>query len=101
MVTKVTDENYEEFINSDLVLLNIKAEWCGPCRALSPIIDELSEELDIRVGRVNIDENPKIVEKLGIRSVPTTFLYKNGQIVERHVGTTSKIELISLIELHN
>jgi thioredoxin 1 len=102
MVTKVTDENYSGFIDSGIVVLNFKAEWCGPCRALSPIIDELSNNYEnVRVGRVNIDENPNIVESLGIRSVPTTIIYKNGEIIEKHVGNASILLFKSLIDKHN
>ena len=94
MAKEFTDKNFEtEVINSETpVLVDFWAEWCGPCKNLSPIIEELSTEYGekVKIGKLNVDENSDISTKYGIRSIPTLLLFKNGEIVEKHVGATSK-----------
>lgn len=99
--TELLDINYNEFIkNNPLVLVDIHAIWCGPCRQISPIVDELSVEFvgSLSVGKLDADKNPKIIEELGIRSIPTLIFYKNGEIVERLVGSTTKSKLSEIIK---
>jgi thioredoxin 1 len=101
MTTKVTDENYAGFIENGTVLLDIKAEWCGPCRQISPIVEELSNEYEgVKIGKMDADENKETMSILGIRSIPTLIVFKDGQIMERHTGMIQKPQLKSLIDKH-
>jgi len=89
MALELNYENFEEIISSDkLVLVDFWAEWCGPCKILGPIIDELSLEYADRaiIGKVNVDSCPDLAMEYGIRNIPTLLLFKNGQIVDRHSG---------------
>ena len=101
-ITELTDSNYNDFTKNDLVLIDIHAVWCGPCKQLSPIIDEISVEFNGRlsVGKLDADKCPNTVSELGIRSIPTLVLYKNGEIVERKNGLTTKQKLSEMIENH-
>ncbi|MDO9399295.1 MAG: thioredoxin [bacterium] len=98
-----TDQNFQEEVenNVELALVDFSAPWCGPCRLLSPIIDEITEEYkdkNIKIGKVNIDESQIVTEKYQIMSVPTIILFKNGKIVEQINGCCSKDNLIELID---
>jgi thioredoxin 1 len=93
MALIVTDENYKEVIGGDKpVVLDFWAEWCGPCRMVGPIIDELSKEFDgkVLIGKVDVDENNNIVAEYGIRNIPTVLMFNKGQIVDKQVGAASK-----------
>ena len=98
-VLKLTDENFEnEVLNSDKVcLVDFYADWCGPCKMMSPIIEEIADELGdkVKVGKVNSDENMELAEKYQIMSIPTIMIIKNGQIVKTFVGVTNKEEIIN------
>jgi thioredoxin 1 len=101
MTINVTDENYAGFIESGTVLLDIKAEWCGPCKQISPIVEELSNEYDdVKIGKMDADINKETLNLLGIRSIPTLIVFKDGQIMERHTGMIQKSQLKSLIDKH-
>jgi len=101
MAVKVTDSNYKEFISTGVALIDIWAPWCGPCKIVGPIIDSLSNEYDnVKIGKLNADENSETPQQLGVRSIPTILIYKDGEIVERHVGGASKDQLKSLIDKH-
>ena len=98
----ITKENFEaEVMNSDkTVLLDFWAEWCGPCRMLSPIIDEIAEERDdIVVGKVNVDEQDALAAKFGIISIPTVVLVKGGKVVTKSVGYREKEGLLDALGL--
>lgn len=99
-ITELTDKNYSDFKKNGLVLVDIKAEWCNPCRQLSPIIDEISAEYlgKISVGKLDADSNGEIINSLGVRSIPTILIYKDGEIVERMVGMSTKQKISSTIE---
>lgn len=102
-VKYLNDDNFSETIkNNQLVLVDVFAKWCGPCKTISPIIDELSNEFDnnVIISKVDADESRNTVTELGVRSIPAIFLYKNGEIVDRSTGMTSKENLKQMIEKH-
>ena len=102
MAFEFTDDNFTEVAveKGGVAVVDFWAEWCGPCRMISPIIEELSKEYDgkVLVGKVNVDDNPEVSMKYGIRSIPTVLILKDGQIVDKQVGATSKKILTDKIE---
>nr|MBS0038453.1 thioredoxin [Saprospiraceae bacterium] len=102
MAFEFTDANFTETAleTDSLVVADFWAEWCGPCKMITPIIDELSKEYDgeVVIGKVNVDNNPQVSGKYAIRSIPTILLIKNGEIVDKHVGVISKQALADKIE---
>nr|6MZA_A Chain A, Thioredoxin [Rickettsia prowazekii str. Madrid E]6NUP_A Chain A, Thioredoxin [Rickettsia prowazekii str. Madrid E] len=101
MVNNVTDSSFKnEVLESDLpVMVDFWAEWCGPCKMLIPIIDEISKELQdkVKVLKMNIDENPKTPSEYGIRSIPTIMLFKNGEQKDTKIGLQQKNSLLDWI----
>ena len=99
-----TDQNFDQdVLKSDQpVLVDFWATWCGPCRMIGPTVDTLAEEYvgRVKVGKVNVDENPSVPTRYSIRSIPTLLLFKAGQIKEQVVGTTSKDVLGKLLDKH-
>lgn len=94
MALEVTDSNFESIVlNSEKpVIVDFWAEWCGPCRTIAPFIEEISKEYEGRVvvAKCNVDNNPVVTAKMGIRNIPTVLYFKNGQVVDRHVGAGPK-----------
>jgi thioredoxin 1 len=99
-VTTLNNENYESFINNEYSLVDLYADWCAPCKNITPIINELSSDYKDKVsfGKCNVDENREIVSTLGIRNIPTILLYKNGKIVDKLVGANNKQNFIEALE---
>ena len=99
-VMNITKNNFqEEVINSEKpVLLDFWAEWCGPCRMMSPVVDEISEERsDIKVGKINVDEQQELAAKFGIMSIPTLVVMKDGKIINQSVGAGPKSRILAML----
>jgi len=105
MLIEITDSNFkEEVLGSDLpVLVDFWATWCGPCKIISPIIEELAKEYNgkFKIGKLNVDENPKIATQYGIMSIPTLIFFKNGKVMEQAVGALTKAELSKRIKANS
>ena len=89
----LTDSNFDEVINSGKpVLVDFWAEWCGPCKMIGPVVEELAGDYDGKavVAKLNVDENPQTTAKFGVRSIPTLLVFKGGQIVDKQVGAVPK-----------
>ena len=100
-VLKITNQNFEkEVLNSDkTTIVDFYADWCGPCKMMSPIIDKIAEENDdIKVGKLNVDESGDVATQFNIMSIPTIVIFKNGTELKRFVGVTSKDNIINAIK---
>lgn len=99
-VLKVTKANFEDIKNSDKkVLLDFFAEWCGPCRMVSPIVDEIAEEKpELLVGKINVDEEPELASAFGVMSIPTLVVMKEGTIINQTAGAMPKPRILALLE---
>lgn len=104
MAFEFTDTNFktEAIEKEGVAVVDFWAEWCGPCRMITPIIEELSTEYSGKatIGKVNVDHNPETSQQFGIRSIPTILILKNGEIVDKHVGVISKPALKEKIDSH-
>ena len=103
MAHVITDANFAETINTDkLVVVDFWATWCGPCKAIAPIVEELANEYADKavICKCNVDECDDVPMNYGIRSIPTLIFFKNGEVVDRHVGAASKADLAAKIESH-
>ncbi len=102
MAIELTDSNFEEMVlKSDKpVLVDFWAEWCGPCRMVAPIVSEISTEYEGKavVGKLDVDSNPEVAQKYGIRNIPTILFFKNGEVADKQVGAVPKSMLTSKIE---
>jgi thioredoxin 1 len=100
MAVEITDSNWESLVAGDKpVVMDFWAEWCGPCRMISPIVEEAAQEYQdkVVVGKINIDDNSGITQNFGIRNIPTLLFFKGGELVDKHVGAIRKPELIEKI----
>jgi thioredoxin 1 len=98
---EINDSNFEEILNSDKpVLVDFWAEWCGPCKMIGPVVEELAHDFEGKavIGKVNVDENPNLSAKFGIRSIPTLLVFKGGEVVDKQVGAVPKGVLSQKLE---
>jgi thioredoxin 1 len=104
MAFEFTDSNFEEtaLAPNTTAVVDFWAEWCGPCRIVGPVIEELSKEYDgtVKIGKLDVDSHPNVTMKYGVRSIPTIIFLKDGEVVYKHVGTATKVALDKLIKEH-
>lgn len=104
MALEITDSNFDEIVmKADKpVIVDFWAEWCGPCRMVGPIVQEIGEEYKDKaiVGKVDVDNNPGVAAKFGIRNIPTILFIKNGEVVDKQVGAVPKQVLVGKLEPH-
>jgi thioredoxin 1 len=104
MAMQLTDSNFKTSVldSNKVAIIDFWAEWCGPCKAIGPIIDELSKEYEGKavVGKVDVDNNPETAMKYGIRNIPTILFIKNGQVVDKQVGAVPKAHLVAMLNKH-
>jgi len=104
MALELTDANFQEkaLDGKGVTLVDFWAEWCGPCRMVAPIIEELAEEYDGKalIGKVDVDSNPDVAMKYNIRSIPTILILKDGEVVDKQIGATTKQKLTEKLEAH-
>lgn len=99
---KVTDTDFQETLqNNELVLVDFWAPWCGPCRAVAPVLEEIANEnSNVVIAKMNIDENPNTASQHGIMSIPTMMIFKNGELVDRLVGALPKPSIMEKLKPH-
>ncbi len=94
MAMKFTDANFEqEVLKADkLTIVDLYADWCGPCKMLGPVVEELASEYDgkVKIGKLNVDESPAVAQKYGVMSIPTVLFFKNGEVVHKIIGVEQK-----------
>ena len=97
---KINNQNFESIKNSEKpVLLDFYADWCGPCRMVSPIVDEIADEReDIIVGKINVDDEPALAEAFGVFSIPTRAVMKGGKVVRQEAGARPKAKILAMLE---
>jgi len=101
MTAEFTDENIKDIINSGKpVVIDFWAEWCGPCRMVGPVVEELAKEYEgrVQIGKMNVDDNTETPETFGIRNIPTILFFKDGLLVDKQVGATQKAVLATKVE---
>ena len=101
MAKEFTESNFEELLQNNVVVVaDFWAEWCGPCRMVGPVVDEISKEYEGKalVGKVNVDNNPQISTQFGIRNIPALLFFKNGEVVDKQVGAVPKSVLAGKLD---
>jgi thioredoxin 1 len=102
MTLEITDDNFEELVlKADKpVLIDLWAEWCGPCRMVGPVVEELSNDYDGRAicGKIDVDSNPNVTVEYGVRNIPTLLFFKNGELVDKQVGAVPKAVLAAKLD---
>ena len=98
---ELTDATFDETLKSDKpILVDFWAEWCGPCKMIGPVVEELAGDYEGKaiVAKINVDENPQVTARFGVRSIPTLLVFKNGQIVDKSVGAVPKAQLTAKLD---
>ena len=102
MALTITDQNFEEVVlkSDKVVLIDLWAEWCGPCRMIGPIVEEMAKEYEGKavIGKLDVDNNPETTNRFGIRNIPTVLFLKDGEIVDKQVGAVPKAVLVKKLE---
>ncbi|NLT02484.1 MAG: thioredoxin [Bacteroidales bacterium] len=101
MALVLTDSNFDEWLNAaEPLIVDFWAEWCGPCKMMAPVVDELAEMYagKVNIGKLDVDDNNEISSRYGIRNIPTLLFFKNGQLVDKQVGATQKSALVQKVE---
>jgi thioredoxin 1 len=104
MATQLTDSNFQTTVldSNKVAVIDFWAEWCGPCKAIGPMIEEMSKEFEGKaiIGKVDVDNNPETAMRYGIRNIPTILFIKNGQVVDKQVGAVPKANLVAMLNKH-
>ena len=100
---EINDANFEEIVASGKpVMVDFWAEWCGPCKMIGPVVEELAGDLEGKavIGKLNVDFNPNVSAKFGVRSIPTLLFFNNGELVDKQVGAVGKADLLKKLQPH-
>lgn len=100
-VLTITNQNFEAEVltSKQPVLIDFWAPWCGPCRMVSPIVDEIAEEQDsVKVGKINVDEQPELAQAFSVMSIPTLMVFKDGKVINKSVGAKSKAAILEMLK---
>lgn len=103
-IQHLNEQNFQEYIksNTGLVLVDIWATWCGPCKAIAPILDKIADEMSevVKIAKIDADTNQNLVSQFGVRGIPTLIMFKDGLEINRHIGSLNHGQLKALIEQH-
>ncbi|WML30515.1 thioredoxin [Neobacillus sp. OS1-32] len=101
-ISHITDQNFSAEISSGLVLVDFWAPWCGPCKMIAPVLEELDAEMGdkVKIKKLDVDDNPQTASNFGVMSIPTLLVFKNGEVVDKVVGFQPKEALASVLQKH-